>query len=342
MSSQPIAWSWAVTSTRAAILGLAVSLVAACGGAISTGQLSTVSPTAVATASPTDTPATTSPPLTASATATAGVTGRILVLRFPASGSPTHFVVNTDGSDETPFGPQIEYEARQVSVDGSLLAIVGPNSQGIIVGGTITLADESYVLFENPEPNLNLACGIWAPNDRLACEGWNDDDPSVAGIQTVLAADGSDPQRLTTGRDVPCDYSPDGSQLAFLREGSDGNGSTLMVMDSDGGEPEDLLEHVAGSGLPCDFAPDGSSILVATTDGELKVVTLDGDATTFVGDGLDGFVFNGLWSVDGSRILLTMAFQGEQGDVYTVAADGSDVQRITTSDALDEGINWLP
>jgi Tol biopolymer transport system component len=115
-----------------------------------------------------------------------------------------------------------------------------------------------------------------------------------------------------------------------------------MVVASEGGKPKALLEDVAASGLPCDWAPDGSSILTATTDGKLRVVTTDGESAAFVGDGLDGFISNGLWSPDGSRILLTMALKGEQGDVYTIASDGSDLQRITHSELLEEGLTWLP
>jgi Tol biopolymer transport system component len=262
--------------------------------------------------------------------------------RFPESGPPEKYVVNADGSDEQPFGPPVDYETRQVSPDESLLAIVSMNSEGMLVGGTIGVDGTGFLLFEDPEPTLNLACGIWAPDDRMACEGWNDDDPTVDGIYTVLASDGSDPQRLTTGRDSPCDYSPDGSQFAFVRGISDTDGGTLMIMDSEGGEPVALLEPVAASGLPCDWSDDGSSILTATTDGKLQLVTTAGDSTTFTGDGLDGFITNGAWSPDGSHILLTMALEGEQGDVYTIAADGSDLQQITHSELLDEGLTWLP
>jgi hypothetical protein len=266
-----------------------------------------------------------------------GAPGRILVLRFPESGPPAYFVVNADGSGEQPFGPRVDYETRQVSPDGSLLAIVGPNSQGAIVGGTIGVDGSGWHLFDNPDPNINLACGIWAPNDRLACEGWNDSDPSLAGIYTVRASDGSDPQRLTTGGDIPCDYSPDGSQLAFVR------GKTLMVVASEGGEPEALLENLAESGVPCDWSPDGSSILTTTTGGgKLQMVTTEGQSTPFVGDGLDGQITNALWSPDGARILLTMALEGQRGDVYTISADGSDIQQITDSGLLEEAVSWLP
>ena len=338
-----------VKTTRAAILALVAlvaALLSACSENVSTSgptstPVRTASP-AISTLAPTAAPPTTSHSPTVVPTSTAGALGRILLLRFPEPGPAEFFVINADGSDEKPFGPQVEYEARQVSPDESLLSIVGPNTQGMIVGGTIGLDGGGFLLFDNPEPSVNLACGVWAPDDRMACEAWNDDDPSLDGIRTVLASDGSDPQQLTTGRDVPCDYSPDGSQLAFVRQSPDGNGSTLMVVASEGGAPEPLLEGVAESGLPCDWAPDGSSILTATTDGELQVVTTEGDSAAFIGDGLDGFIFNGIWSSDGSHILLTMALEGEQGDVYTIAADGSDLQRITNSELLDEGITWLP
>ena len=99
---------------------------------------------------------------------------------------------------------------------------------------------------------------------------------------------------------------------------------------------------MAASGLPCDWSVDGSSILIATTNGKLQLVSPEGNSTTFVGDGLDGYISNGAWSPDGSRILMTMAFEGEQGDVYTIAANGSDLQQITNSELLEEGATWLP
>lgn len=313
---------------RVAVPLLTAALLSACGAGVSTPE-------------PRSSPAQTES-RAASTAPSGGASGRILFLRYPESAPAEYFVVGADGSGEEPFGLPADYEGRQVSPNASLLAIVGPNSQGVFVGGTISVDGSGFRLFENPEPSLNLACGIWGPGDRMACEGWNDADPSVAGIRTVRASDGSDPQRLTTGRDTPCDYSPDGSQLAIVREGPDGKGGTLMVLPSQGGEPVALLGDVAAAGLPCDWSPDGSSILTATTDGKLQLVTPQGDSAAFVGDGRDGYIYNGLWSSDGSRILVTMGFKGEQADVYTIAADGSDLRRITNSHLLEEGITWLP
>lgn len=37
-----------------------------------------------------------------------------------------------------------------------------------------------------------------------------------------------------------------------------------------------------------------------------------------------------------------MTLEGDQFDVYTVAADGTDLQQITNSELLEEGAIWLP
>ena len=267
---------------------------------------------------------------------------RILFSRIMPSGETRHFVAGTDGSDEQPFLPGKEFEGRNVSPDGSRLAIVAANDQGMLVGGSVGVDGAGFHLLANPEPKLHLACGVWAPEERFACEGWDDSDASRAGIYTVRASDGGDPQRLTHARDVPCDYSPDGTQLAFVRTGADDAVGTLMVMNARGRDARPLLDDVALAGIACDWSPTGRSILAGSTDGTLVIVTPDGESTPFVGDGIDGYASGGVWSLDGSRILFSMTLEGEQFDVYTAAADGTGLTRITDSDLLEEAATWLP
>jgi WD40 repeat protein len=266
----------------------------------------------------------------------------ILFSRIMPTGETLYFVVSADGSGETPFAPGKDFEGRQLSPDGSQLAIVGPNEEGVLVGGTVGVDGSGFRLFAAPDPTLHLACGVWAPQGRMACEGWDDSDPSRAGIYTVRASDGGDPQRLTRHRDVPCEYSPDGTQLAFVRTGANDAVGTLMLMDADGGRRRAVLTDVALSGIPCDWSPDGHSILVASGSGALIVVTPDGDDSPIEGDGLKGHSLGAVWSLDGSHILFSMRLEGDQFDVYMAAADGSDLTRITDSDLLEEATNWLP
>ena len=269
------------------------------------------------------------------------VQGRILFSRIMGSGELLHFVVGVDGSAEAPFVPGKEFEARNLSPDGSLLAISAENEHGLFVGGTVGVDGTGYRLFANADPSLHLVCGVWAPAERLACEGWDDSDPSRAGIYTVRASDGGDARRLTRHRDIPCEYSPDGTELAFIRTGDvDGRG-TLMVMDATGGNTRSLLTDVVLTGIPCDWSPDGSSILTAS-DGELRFVTLDGESSPLVGDGIDGYAMGGLWSPDGSHVLFSMALEDQRFDVYIAAADGSDLTQIAGTGLLEESAYWLP
>jgi hypothetical protein len=304
---------------RAPLLAL-VFVLAACQGSAS-DDVGATSPTIASSASPEQ--------------------GTILFSRIMPSGEFLHFAVEVDGSGEVPFVPGKEFEARNLSPDGSLLAISAPNAEGLLVGGTVNVDGSGFRLFETAEPSLNLVCGVWGPERRLTCEGWDDADASRAGIYTVRASDGSDPRRLTRHRDVPCEYSPDGTQLAFIRTGADDTRGTLMIMDEAGGKARSLLPDVVLTGIPCDWSPDGSSILTSS-GGTLTVVTPDGERSPIVGDGIDGFAMGGLWSPDGSHLLFSMSLEGDQFDVYTAAADGSDLNPVVDSGLLEESAYWLP
>jgi Tol biopolymer transport system component len=266
--------------------------------------------------------------------------GRILFLR-----DAENFLARVDGSEEQPFLPGEQIEVRSVSPDGSRLAFVAVNDDGRIVGGTVGVEGGDLRLFTSPDPSLNLACGWWGPNDRIACEGWDDEDPSRSGIYTVRASDGGGLRRLTRNRDYPCAYSPDGTHLAFIRVtrgiGTNQEGGRLMLIDADGGDARVLIERVGESGMACDWSPDGTTILAGRSDGSIVMVTPAGIERRFVAAGVGGYSEGFRWSPDGSHFLFSMNLDG-QFDVYTVAADGSDLTRITDSEGYESGLAWLP
>ena len=69
-----------------------------------------------------------------------------------------------------------------------------------------------------------------------------------------VATDGGTPRRLTSGpADVAPAWSPDGSRLAFLREGQ------VHVLAADGGEPEKVTDLPLGAGAPV-WSPNGERI----------------------------------------------------------------------------------
>lgn len=112
-------------------------------------------------------------------------------------------------------------------------------------------------------------------------------------------------------------------------------------MDAGGGDGRSLLDDVVLAGTSCDWSPDGRSILTSSA-GTLAVVSPDGESAPVVGDWIDGFAMGGVWSLDGSHILFSMRLDDDQWDVYTAAADGSDLTRITDSDLVEEAAAWLP
>jgi Tol biopolymer transport system component len=114
-----------------------------------------------------------------------------------------------------------------------------------------------------------------------------------------------------------------------------------MVMDAGGGDARSLLDDVVLAGTSCDWSPDGRSILTSAP-GTLSVVNPDGASAPLVGDGIDGFAMGGVWFLDGSHILFSMRLEGEEWNVYTTEADGSDLTRITDFDLLEEAAAWLP
>jgi dipeptidyl aminopeptidase/acylaminoacyl peptidase/CubicO group peptidase (beta-lactamase class C family) len=90
----------------------------------------------------------------------------------------------------------------------------------------------------------------------------------------LVATVGGTPRRLTTGpADVAPAWSPDGSRLAFLRQGQ------VHVLAADGGEPEQVTDLPLGAGTPV-WSPDGDSIAFTApvnpgdpTDGTGPLVT---------------------------------------------------------------------
>ena len=102
------------------------------------------------------------------------------------------------------------------------------------------------------DPDLNLGCGDVSPDGtRIVLEGLQHEDTGRNGIYTVRASDGGGLVRLTSGFDGPPSYSPDGSQVVFMRTRPgiqpDGAGA-LFVVDADGGRP--VSDHALGRVVP--------------------------------------------------------------------------------------------
>ena len=140
-------------------------------------------------------------------------------------------------------------------------------------------------------------------------------------------------------------WSPDGQRLAFITDHDYTTGALrgtrLNVLDADSGQ----VWEVARSAFDAaQWSPDGRRIAFVLEQGPrrpadspryvLRIVTAD-DAHGSQLELAGGVVSDPAWSPDGRRLAFAKA-DGEDVALYTMAADGTDAQRV----ALVEG--WRP
>ncbi len=269
--------------------------------------------------------------------------GRFLFSRFNEA-SHTFiglFASQTDGSAEAAVPQPLTEGGARWSMSGTEITALYLLSDGRIA--TAITAPDGTVLreFSIPDSTLNLACGIWSRDDtRLACEAWNETDPSRTGIYTIRASDGADLQRLTTPpagqHDCPGDYSPTG-HFVFKRAADYDDPGPLMLVDADGGEPQLLYD---GPIEDCGrFSPDGN-LVVTSSGGSLMVIDLDGTVVHTISIP-DMVAFGPAWSPDGTRIAFSLTKPGVYAaDLYTSLPDGTDRQRVTNTVDNEINVDW--
>jgi hypothetical protein len=162
----------------------------------------------------------------------------------------------------------------------------------------------------------------------------------------VMQADGSGQTRLTetTEAERRPRWSPDGSKLTYVTWPE----ANVFVVRADGTDRRQITDDPALDNYPV-WSPDGASLAFLTfRDGNAEVYTVDanGESATRITntardetDGLD-------WSPDGTRLVVAAADAGGEGadpasqEIYTLAADGSDRQRLTNNTTQDSHSRW--
>lgn len=136
------------------------------------------------------------------------------------------------------------------------------------------------------------------------------------------------------------DWSPDGTQVAYVAKHLGDVFSQLEVVGADGAGRSVVWE---GDGEPTfpRWAPDGETVLFSVLRGgrwrlfELRLE--DGRATPLL-ESL-GENFGGVFSPDGSRIALSLLRDGNS-DVFVVDRDGSNLTRLTDDPGPDSVSDW--
>ena len=221
-------------------------------------------------------------------------------------------------------------------------------------------------VLQSPE-GVDRAGGLsWAPDGRLLLVGAVGEQVfpryrAGRGDLFAVAPDGGEARRLTeTGDIAGAAMSPDGTTLALARRTLaprfEQNSSGLWLMGADGAGLRPLLPQRPGrQDLPGAWSPDGRQLAFTralppslgprgrlTPRSTVWVVNADGTGARRIAKGRSPS-----WAPDGTRIAFvsTRDRNGEicggdtcnpAAELYTVAADGSDLRRITRTTA-DEG-----
>lgn len=254
--------------------------------------------------------------------------------------------VKPDGTDVLDLG--VNTDVLAWSPDGNKILITDlTTGQSPLRPATINPDGSGLTRLDGtPDPLLDLACSAWSPDGaRIACEGFSDGHPELDGLYTLRASDGRDLVRVTD-RGIPGDYSPDGTQIVFIRQ--DPNAppevGALFVVNTDGSglrriTPKRFALWNSGS-----WSPDGRWILFQH-DGTLFEVHPDGTGLQQIpvddGPGRSR-AFSPGWSPDGTRIVFSMAWKatGYQVDIFTARADGADLVQVTNTLGDDHASDW--
>ena len=251
------------------------------------------------------------------------------------------YTVAPDGTSEQRL-PVTYTDCGEWSPDASLLHITASEYPGAPARPAVVRPDGSgFRIFDAGVPaDLNLGCGDWSPDGtRLVFEGFGSPE-SINGIYSIDAHDGSGLTRLTHGLDFVPQYAPDGSSVVFHRTAPDGaphqGTSALFIVGVDGSDPRRVTPW--GAAMSGGSWGPGGLIVFVGPGHALWTVRPDGTALERTGIELPGTPFQPRWSPDGSAITLGVQVGG-QADIYTVAADGSGLTRLTNTPSADE---WWP
>jgi Tol biopolymer transport system component len=270
-----------------------------------------------------------------------GVNGRIAWDN--PNGAGTVYTANSDGTHVLQVTDANSCCAAW-SPDGSRLLVSGPNSDGMIATSILNADGTDFHTLPLLTPGLGLACTVWSPNGKYCAAQGGSPDPSVnasvEGVYRVNVNNGS-AVRLTSGNDIPGDYSPDGSKIVFGRYDANGNGLALYIINANGTGLHRLITEIFQPVNDGSWSPQGNQIVfsrhvTANVPGSIWVINSDGTGLHQINvQGLNCGKSVGChepqWSPDGKRIIF--AANTAQGTfVYTMSADGTGLEKIAAGD----------
>ena len=283
--------------------------------------------------------------------------GRIVFVRSGGIyGDGTVFTANADGTDEHQLNDLGEGCCAFATRDGERVVFDTRAPDGRITTATLNFDGSDRVEIQLPDGTLNLGPGPFSPDGKqIAFEGFDDAHPEVSGIY-IGSADGTNLVRITQDGGIPADWSPDGTQVLFLRDSA----HSLFIVNVDGsGERQVTPDEVA---VQCcggfRWSPDGSRILFPSDDGILWLINADGtDLTQLFLDEKVSHVrrsaITPTWSPDGTQVMFGLSparspfdpsgpFDPLPNGLYVIDADGTGLTLVIGGNDFKREPFWVP
>ena len=253
-------------------------------------------------------------------------------------GDPEIFVMNVDGTDQTPITRNGAVDERPLwSPDKRYVAYVSEESgdreiNRVEIGNKEAVTER---LTHAPGPDDSH---YWSPDgSRLAFISNRDGQPEIY----LMNANGSNFTRVTFDPSNPrlSDWSPDGQWLAFTLQG-EGVGPGVVTRNPDGINVRPLTIDADQNAA---WSPDGRKLVFTSLRDEgqeIYIMNSDGSGQTRLTHNPTPD-YQPSWSPNGKSLVFVSERDGNP-EIYVMKADGSTVTRLTYNEARDEWPVWSP
>jgi Tol biopolymer transport system component len=204
------------------------------------------------------------------------------------------WVMQADGSEATEIASGENVSRPSWHPDGTLITYSLERNDRTEVHVTRSDGTNDRVIYSEPAPGTYAVfSATFSPDgSRIVFDAGTDSEYDIF----VMASDGSNVRQLTeTGTDYNPAWSPDGSQIVFIRYEAISE-SDVFLMDADGSNVRRLTHHGSQfTNIDPQFSPDGAfitygsaengvvglSIIAMATDGSDPEVLIEGEVLGF-------------------------------------------------------------